>query len=175
LFHGMTWMRPRTADRRVGGRSGVRPSKFPRSMIAGLMVLASLGLFSASSPASASGAGTRAALSSDPVIAVAGDIACDPTNSSFHGGIGSSNSCHEMYTSNLLLNAGLSAVLTLGDTQYYCGGYSAFLQSYDPTWGRVKPITHPAVGNHEYLTSGGTDCTAGPRPASRGRGITAST
>jgi chitodextrinase len=51
-------------------------------------------------------------------------------------------------------------VLTLGDTQYYCGGYSAFLQSYDPTWGRVKPITHPAVGNHEYLTSGGTDCTA---------------
>jgi acid phosphatase type 7 len=129
-------------------------------MIAGLMVLASLGLFSVSSPASASGAGTRAALSSDPVIAVAGDIACDPSNSSFNGGNGSSNSCREMYTSNLLLNAGLSAVLTLGDTQYYCGGYSAFLQSYDPSWGRVKSITHPAVGNHEYLTSGGTDCTA---------------
>lgn len=129
-------------------------------MIAGLMVLASVGLFMASSPASASGAGTRAALSSDPVIAVAGDIACDPTNSSFNGGNGSSNSCHEMYTSSLLLNAGLSAVLTLGDTQYYCGGYSAFLQSYDPSWGRVKSITHPAVGNHEYLTSGGTDCTA---------------
>lgn len=129
-------------------------------MIAGLVILASLGLFSASSPASASGAGTRAALSSDPVIAVAGDIACDPSNSSFNGGNGSSNSCREMYTSNLLLNAGLSAVLTLGDTQYYCGGYSAFLQSYDPSWGRVKSITHPAVGNHEYLTSGGTDCTA---------------
>jgi chitodextrinase len=64
-----------------------------------------------------------------------------------------------MYTSNLLVNSGVSAVLTLGDTQYYCGGYSAFLQSYDPSWGRVKSITHPAVGNHEYLTSGGTDCT----------------
>jgi acid phosphatase type 7 len=135
-------------------------------MIAGLMVLASLGLFLASSPASASRAGTRGALSSDPVIAVAGDIACDPANSSFNGGNGSSNSCREMYTSNLLLSAGLSAVLTLGDTQYYCGGYSAFLQSYDPSWGRVKSITHPAVGNHEYLTSGGTDCTAANAGAS---------
>src|SRR5262249_33889322 len=156
----MTWAHPRMGGRRAGGRSGARPGKFPRSMIAGVMVLASLGLVSAGSPALASGAGTRAALSSDPVIAVAGDIACDPANSSFNGGNGSSNSCREMYTSNLLLNAGLSAVLTLGDTQYYCGGYSAFLQSYDPSWGRVKSITHPAVGNHEYLTSGGTDCTA---------------
>ena len=129
-------------------------------MIAGLLVLTSLGLFSVSSPASASRAGTRAAAASDPVIAVAGDIACDPDNSNFNGGNGSSNSCRETYTSNLLLNANLSAVLTLGDTQYYCGGYSAFLQSYDPSWGRVKSITHPAVGNHEYLTSGGTDCTA---------------
>jgi chitodextrinase len=100
------------------------------------------------------------ASTSDPVIAVAGDIACDPDNSSFNGGNGSSNACRELYTSNLLVNANLAAVLTLGDTQYYCGGYQAFLQSYGPTWGRVKPITHPAVGNHEYLTSGGTGCTS---------------
>jgi chitodextrinase len=124
------------------------------------MVLASLGLFSASSPASASRAGSQAALASDPVIAVAGDIACDPANSNFNGGNGSTNSCREMGTSNLLVNAGLSGVLVLGDNQYYCGGYTAFLESYDPSWGRVKPITHPAVGNHEYLTSGGTDCNA---------------
>ena len=124
------------------------------------MVLASLGLFSASSPASASRAGSQAALSSDPVIAVGGDIACDPANSNFNGGNGSANSCREMGTSNLLVNAGLSGVLVLGDNQYYCGGYTAFLESYDPSWGRVKPITYPAVGNHEYLTSDGTDCNA---------------
>ena len=124
------------------------------------MVLASLGLISASSPASASRAGSQAALSSDPVIAVGGDIACDPANSNFNGGNGSANSCREMGTSNLLVNTGLSGVLVLGDNQYYCGGYTAFLESYDPSWGRVKPITHPAVGNHEYLTSGGTDCNA---------------
>lgn len=97
---------------------------------------------------------------SDPVIAAAGDIACDPTNGSFNNGNGSSGSCRQKYTSDLLVNAGLAAVLALGDNQYYCGGYQAYLQSYDLSWGRVKSITRPAVGNHEYLTSGGTDCTS---------------
>jgi len=55
----------------------------------------------------------------------------------------------------------LQAVLLLGDNQYYCGGYQAFLQSYDLSWGRLISTTHPAVGNHEYLTAGGTDCNAG--------------
>jgi len=95
---------------------------------------------------------------SDPVIAAAGDIACDPTNANFNSGNGSSNSCRQKYTSDLLVNAGLSAVLDLGDNQYYCGGYQAFLQSYDLSWGRVKAITHPSVGNHEYLMTGGTGC-----------------
>ncbi len=95
---------------------------------------------------------------SDPVIAAAGDIACDPANSVFNGGLGNSNACRQKYTSDLLVNAGLAAVLDLGDNQYYCGGYQAFLQSYNLSWGRVKSITHPSVGNHEYLTSGGTGC-----------------
>ena len=63
------------------------------------------------------------------------------------------------------MNAGLSAVLALGDNQYYCGGYQAFLQSYDLSWGRVKSITRPAVGDHEYLTSGGTGCTSANQSA----------
>ena len=95
---------------------------------------------------------------SDPVIAAAGDISCDPASSSFNGGNGSATSCRQKYTSNLMVNAGLAAVLPLGDTQYFCGGYQAYLQSYDLSWGRVKDISRPVVGNHEYLTSGGTDC-----------------
>lgn len=94
----------------------------------------------------------------DPVIAAAGDIACDPSSSSFNGGNGTSGSCRQKATSDLLASLGVAAVLPLGDNQYYCGGYNAFLQSYDPSWGRLKSITHPSVGNHEYLTSGGTDC-----------------
>jgi chitodextrinase len=97
----------------------------------------------------------------DPMIAAAGDIACDPSSSSFNAGNGSSSSCRMRYTSDLLVNSNPAAVLILGDNQYYCGGYSAFVGSYDLSWGRVKSITRPSVGNHEYLTSGGTDCNAG--------------
>ena len=67
--------------------------------------------------------------SSDPVIAAAGDIACDPANSVFNGGLGNSSACRQKYTSDLLVNAGYSAVLPLGDIQYFCGGYQAFLNS----------------------------------------------
>ena len=100
----------------------------------------------------------RASAAGDPVIAAAGDIACDPTNASFRGGAGTSNACRQRYVSDLLVGAGLSAVLPLGDNQYYCGGLPAFQQSYDPSWGRVRGVTRPVVGNHEYLTSGGTGC-----------------
>jgi calcineurin-like phosphoesterase family protein len=96
---------------------------------------------------------------SDPVVAAAGDIACDPTSRNFNRGNGTSRFCRQKYTSDLLVNAGLAAVLALGDNQYFCAGYRAFLQSYDLSWGRVKSITHPVVGNHEYLTYNGTDCT----------------
>ncbi len=99
-----------------------------------------------------------AAAASDPVIAAAGDIACDPADANFANGSGNPNACRQKYTSDLLVNAGLSAVLDLGDNQYFCGGYAAFQQSYDLSWGRVKSITHPSVGNHEYLTAGGTGC-----------------
>jgi len=110
------------------------------------------------SPIRFSAAPDVALAASDPVIAAAGDIACDPTNASFNNGNGTSGSCRPKYTSDLLVNGGFAAVLALGDNQYYCGGYQGYLQSYELSWGRVKSITHPVVGNHEYLTSGGTDC-----------------
>jgi uncharacterized repeat protein (TIGR01451 family) len=94
----------------------------------------------------------------DPVIAAAGDIACDPRDSSFNGGFGASTACRQMYTSDLLVGGGLAAVVALGDNQYECAGFNAFRDAYDPSWGRVKSITRPAVGNHEYNASGGTDC-----------------
>jgi hypothetical protein len=103
-------------------------------------------------------ASSLAATAADPVVAAAGDIACDPTSSNFNGGNGTANNCRQKATSDLLLDPAISSVLLLGDNQYYCGGYQAWLQSYDKSWGRVKSITRPGPGNHEYLTSGGTDC-----------------
>jgi len=99
----------------------------------------------------ASAATARAA---DPVIATAGDIACSASSSNYNGGAGTSTKCRQRYTSDLLINAGLSAVLPLGDAQYETGSLSGFTGSYGPTWGRAKPITFPAAGNHEYKTSG---------------------
>ena len=96
----------------------------------------------------------------DPVIAAAGDIACDPTQPAFHGGTGTDTDCRELGTSNLLVGA--DAVLPLGDDQYGCGGYQAFLQSYDPTWGRFKSISYPEFGDHDLDTTGGTDCPSTP-------------
>src|SRR5919108_204220 len=91
--------------------------------------------------------GAPKADAADPVIAAAGDIACSSTTVQ-------SDRCHYKATSDLLVNAGLSAVLTLGDAQYSNGEYSNFTKYYDPTWGRVKSITYPSLGNHEYQTSG---------------------
>jgi acid phosphatase type 7 len=38
----------------------------------------------------------------------------------------------------------------LGDNQYEHGELENFNSMYDPTWGSLKGITRPAIGNHEY-------------------------
>jgi Calcineurin-like phosphoesterase len=93
-----------------------------------------------------------AAHAADPVIAAAGDIACGSNS------VGAS--CQQAQTANVLASINpLNAVLPLGDDQYECGELSNFNSFYNPTWGRFKSITYPAVGNHEYRVSGsGTDC-----------------
>jgi len=96
-----------------------------------------------------------------PVVAAAGDIACDPNDVAFNEGRGMAHRCHQGATSNLLVNAGLTAVLALGDLQYYCGALAAFMYAYDGSWGRVRSITYPAPGNHEYQLSGAYGCAAG--------------
>src|SRR4051812_2429584 len=53
----------------------------------------------------------------DPVVAAAGDIACDPASPDFNGGLGLPRSCQELQTSNLMLRRDLAAVLPLGDIQ----------------------------------------------------------
>jgi len=83
------------------------------------------------------------------VIAAAGDISCDPGNSK------STTSCHQSETSNLLLNAGLAGVLTLGDNQYDDNTLAKYLQMFDPSWGRAKALIRPGIGNHEYLDPAG--------------------
>ena len=83
------------------------------------------------------------------VIAAAGDIACDPAYPTFNNGAGSINDCHEKATSDVIGQIKPVAVLALGDIQYVHGTASNYAASYNPTWGRYKDITYPAIGNHE--------------------------
>lgn len=90
----------------------------------------------------------------DPVIAAAGDIACGTTNPRFLDGLGDGLHCGQMLTSNLLLRMDLWDVLIPGDVQYFDGAYDQYLQSFDPSWGRVKSLLRPVPGNHDYHDPG---------------------
>jgi hypothetical protein len=114
----------------------------------------------ATSPATA----TIAAAAADPVIAAAGDIACDPHDSSFNGGSGTGSTCHQKATGALLGSLGnLSAILPLGDIQYDCGPVNEYAQSFGLAWGAYKSLLRPAPGNHEYRVNpdafGLNDCS----------------
>jgi hypothetical protein len=88
------------------------------------------------------------------VIALAGDIACDPEDADYNGGLGTAGHCHMKKTASLAQGIKPAKVLTLGDHQYNSGSSADFLASYDKSWNVVKSLTRPVVGNHEYGTSG---------------------
>ena len=89
-----------------------------------------------------------AAAPADPVVYAAGDIACEPGSST------TATKCREANTSNLILNGGASKALALGDLQYNTASISNLRNSYDKSWGRVKSITTPVIGNHESTANG---------------------
>ncbi|WP_203984177.1 metallophosphoesterase family protein [Sphaerisporangium rufum] len=62
--------------------------------------------------------------------------------------------CAARATSDLALRLAPDAVLALGDLQYPAGALRDFRAYYDRTWGRLKDITRPVPGNHEYITAG---------------------
>jgi hypothetical protein len=101
----------------------------------------------------------RVAASRDPVIAAAGDIACDPADPYFNGGRGAASRCHDAATARVVAGARPTLVLPLGDEQYECGGVSAFARSYALSWGRFRSISRPIPGNHEYHAEGRTTFT----------------
>ena len=109
----------------------------------------------------------------DPVIMAAGDIACDPDDPGYNDGAGTADRCHQQATSDLLLAGPLDAVLPLGDIQYDSSTTARINAVYAPTWGRVKSISRPILGNHEGSSGSGyfdyfngvgaADGPAGPR------------
>ena len=48
-----------------------------------------------------------------------------------------------------------AVIFTTGDHAYQTGSDKDFKTCYEPTWGRFKTRTHPAVGNHDLITDRG--------------------
>ncbi len=84
------------------------------------------------------------------VVAVAGDIGCDPDDAYYYNdGQGRPNACRQKFTADVVAAIGPDVVLTTGDHVYPGGAYRGFMEVYDKTWGRFKAITRPSVGDHD--------------------------
>ena len=98
-----------------------------------------------------------------PVLAVVGDIACEP-DQDFASGEAAHETCgtpKAPYTSTSLWQSQEATaneieamqpdlVAIVGDLQYQVGQYQDFQQSFDLTYGAFKFLHRPAPGNHEF-------------------------
>ncbi len=97
-----------------------------------------------SGPSASFALSNTAASGTDPVIAAVGDIACPA------GKAVTATSCQQTAVSDVVVANHPDTVLPLGDEQYETGNLTDFQNAYDPGWGRVKNISKPVPGNHEY-------------------------
>ncbi|HTV59186.1 MAG TPA: metallophosphoesterase [Verrucomicrobiae bacterium] len=104
-----------------------------------------------------------------PVLAVVGDVACQPGQEP--SGEKANEACNAAIPQNLYASQAATAnqiekmkpdlVALLGDEQYQVGQYSDFENSYELTYGAFKFITRPSPGNHEFYTEHGAIGVAG--------------
>ena len=107
---------------------------------------------------------------SAPVLAVVGDVACQPGETEPSGEKAGEN-CVGDTAQNLFASQAATAkqietmkpdlIALVGDEQYQVGQYSDFENSYELTYGAFKMITRPAPGNHEFYTEHGAIGVAG--------------
>jgi hypothetical protein len=88
-------------------------------------------------------------------VGAAGDVACSPRTTGWNRGSGTWTDCRQALVADMLGAGNLDAVFALGDLQYPRGDLADFRSGYGASWGRLLPITHPVVGNHEYEDGSG--------------------
>jgi len=71
------------------------------------------------------------------------------------GDIASCNSNGDEQTAALVSRIP-GTIAVLGDIAYESGSESDFANCFGPSWGKLVPRIKPALGNHEYNTSGAT-------------------
>jgi len=90
----------------------------------------------------------RLAATPSVTLVAVGDIACPP------GSPVTRKTCRQKATYRAAAALDPTRVMVLGDTQYKTGRYHDFTHAYANTWGKLRRLTWPVVGNHEYETRG---------------------
>jgi acid phosphatase type 7 len=104
-----------------------------------------------------------------PVLAVVGDIACQPgaepstekTGENCTGDTNQSLTQSQAATAAQIENMKPDLVALVGDEQYQVGNYSDFEGSFDLTYGAFKFLHRPSPGNHEFYNEHGAIGVAG--------------
>jgi IPT/TIG domain/Fibronectin type III domain/Calcineurin-like phosphoesterase len=110
-----------------------------------------------------------ASATGNPVVVIAGDISCSPTDPNFNSGAGQPSYCREMATANAVSQIQPNYLLPGGDTQYtpsatYLEGQQPastdFSGGYGASWGQLQNpasplhvpglVVRPTPGDHEY-------------------------
>lgn len=90
---------------------------------------------------------------SEHVIVAVGDMACSPRANAGQGdGDDGPALCRQDQVSAAMLARDPEALLALGDLQYEKGAPGDW-EPYARSYGRMRDITRPVPGNHEYLTA----------------------
>ena len=125
---------------------------------------------SSDNPAPRDNAWPYAPKGNSPVLAVVGDVACQPGEAELPGEKAGENcigdTVQNLYasqaaTANQIENMKPDLIALVGDEQYQVGQYSDFENSYESTYGAFKFITRPSPGNHEFYTEHGAVGVAG--------------
>ncbi len=102
----------------------------------------------ASSPKPTGDTAVRVSTAATLRVVAVGDIACEP------GEVATANTCRQADTAALARSLRPDLVLTLGDHQYNANTLDGYKGSYDKSWGSLRSLTRPTIGNHEYVTPG---------------------
>jgi hypothetical protein len=82
-------------------------------------------------------------------VITVGDMACTPVDPNYNAGKGDNDECRAQDVSDAAVARNADLFLGLGDYQYEVASEADWQAAFAPTWGRLKEIAIPALGNQE--------------------------
>jgi 3',5'-cyclic AMP phosphodiesterase CpdA len=136
------------ATRRVRRTTAQRATP-ARTTIAPVPAVASASSITTTRSVTPSPATTEPSSWKPTVVAAAGDLACRS------GAMTIADQCHHQEVSEaIVLDRAVDAFLALGDLQYDNGESGGYADAYRNSFGRLRTVTYPVPGNHDWNTPG---------------------